>query len=405
MKNRSVKLDLVDRTNSRAVLSCIEVGGKSSRADIAKRLGLSRTTVSTIAGRLIRAGLVGECEADTGGRGRPGIPLTVTGDRWYALGAEYHSRRWIFAVTDLGGKVVENHFRIVKGSGPEGFLDGLAEGIAEVRNKSPGPLLPAVGIGAPGLVDCESGVILRADDLGWRNVPLRERIEGETGLPVFVLNRYRAGGLAEARFGAGRGVHGLVYIGIGTGISAAFVCDGALMHGANYSAGEIGHVIMDPSGPLCGCGKHGCLHALASGTALVRMAAEGPAGKGSMGSLERIIAEGEEISGEAVCREAARGDSFALDCLSRAAAYLGIAVANIITTYNPDKIVLGGPVGHTGEPLLGLVRQEAARWAMDHPLGVVRIETGTLGEYTGALGAACLVLDRKLDLVLGKDRG
>lgn len=392
MKTLQPRTDVFDWENARNVLARIEGCGESSRAVIAKQLGLSRTTVSTIVGKFMDAGLVAGGEGGRRGRGRPGIPLALTSDRWYALGAEFRSGRWVFVITDLHGKIVESRTVRTEGSSPEAFLRGLMEGLSGMMGSAPDRLLAGVGIGAPGLVDCRSGVILRADDLGWSGIRLRERVERELGVKAWVLNRNRASGLAEARFGAGRGVHAMVYIGIGTGISAAIISEGVLMHGANYSAGEIGHIIMDPAGPLCGCGKHGCLHALASGTAMARMAEER--------LMDRPA--GGELTGELVCREAAAGDPAAIACVGRAAQFLGIAVANIITTFNPDKIVLGGPVGQTGEPLLGMVQREAARWAMDHPLSVVSIETGLLGEYTGALGGACLVLDRKLDLVLGQ---
>jgi len=414
MSSSNRKSDSLEWKTARDVLACIEKTEDCSRAGIAKTLGLSRTTVSTIVGKFIRAGLVEERRGGANGRGRPGSPLSLTQDVWFALGAEFHSRQWVFAVTDLSGRIVRTRRVALEETTPEEFLDKLIVGLRYMMKSAPKRLLSAVGIGAPGLVDCETGTIIRADDLGWRNVPVRARIEAKLGIEASLLNRNRASGLAEARFGAGRGVHDFVYIGIGTGISAAIVADGVLVHGANYGAGEIGHVILDPEGPLCGCGKHGCLQALASGSAMVRTARgviEGrpddvpgiPEAKARAlrrtTSLGRILAEGNALSGEAICAEACKGDPLAVFCVEEAARHLGIAVANLVTTFNPDKIVLGGPVGNLGEPLLGSVRREAGRWAMEHSFSALGIEAGILGEYTGALGAACLVLDRKLELL------
>jgi glucokinase len=232
----------------------------------------------------------------------------------------------------------------------------------------------------------------------------RRSDRGKTlGLAALLINRNRASGLAEARFGVGRGVHSLVYIGIGTGISAAFINAGELMNGSSFSAGEIGHIILDTAGPVCGCGKRGCLHVYASGSAMGQRASS-LIESGRTSSLATTafsvtdaatgISGRPVLSGEAVCAAAAAGDELALECLSEAARFLGLGIANIINTFNPDKIVIGGPIGLMDSPLVDLVRTQAAAWAMPHAYNAVTIERGRLGDYVGALGAACRVLDR-----------
>jgi glucokinase len=191
----------------------------------------------------------------------------------------------------------------------------------------------------------------------------------------------------------------MIYIGIGTGISAAFIMDGQLVHGTSFSAGEIGHITMDREGPRCGCGKQGCLHVYVSEGALVRRATGLLAG-GRNSALGARLTAGTGISGEDVCAAAAQGDGVAIAALSESASWLGLAVANLITTYNPDKIVVGGPLGLSDSPLLDMVRAEASKWAMQHPFKAAMIERGALGDFVGAFGAACLVLDRKLDLAV-----
>ena len=395
-----------DIFNLSAMLAGVEESGGISRADLARRLGLSRTTASTIIARFIESGLVAEREGDgrqegrcrPDGRGRPGILLDLATDRWFALGGEYHSGKWLFCITDLKGRIVASHSRQVPDMSPDAFLASLVEGLRETASATPGRLLPAVGIGAPGLVDCARGAIVRADDLGWPAVEVADDVRARYGGEVFVINRNRGSGLAEVRFGAGRGIHSLVYIGIGTGISAAFLSDGALIHGSGWSAGEIGHVVIAADGPRCHCGKRGCLQMVASGSAMAARAA-GLIASGRPSELAALPPG--ELRGEAVCAAAAAGDPVALDCLAEAAAPLGLAVANLITAFNPDKVILGGPVGHAAGPFVGMVRDQAAIHAMDHPFGMVSIEPGSLGEFAGALGAACLVLDHKLGLVLG----
>ncbi len=380
-----------------AVLKAIEYRAAESRASIARHLGLSRTTASTIVSRLISLNLLVEKNLLREGRGRPGILLDLDDSRWRAIGAEYHSGHWSFVETDLKGRILRSASLKVAGADPDSFLDSLVRGLSDFKEGVSGELLPAFGVGAPGLVDCDRGLIIRADDLGWRNVRVADLVEKKLKTKVLLINRNRGAGLAEARFGGGRAVHQMVYIGIGTGISAAIMIDGELVHGSFFSAGEIGHVTVNTEGPVCACGKRGCLHVYASGSALSRRAialiTEG--GKSQLAAGGKA---GESISGEDVCLAAAAGDPLALECVREASTQLGLAIANIVTTYNPDKVIIGGPIGLIESPLIDYTRKVAARWAMPHAFNAVKIERGALGESVGALGGACLVLDRKLAL-------
>lgn len=399
-KNRETSFDDLD--NAHGILACLENEGSLSRAAVAKKLGLSRTTLTNLIARLMDLGLVTELEeeADPAGRGRPGIPVDLDTSTWFSLGAVFYSGQWIFAITNLRGEVVSTRTAPLDSNSPKHFIATLVKGINAIRAKVPGRLLPGVGIGTPGLVNWESGTILRADDLGWAAVDVGGAVEKATGLVSYVVNRNRAAGIAEARYGAGRNVANFVYIGIGTGISAALMLDGELLHGSTYSAGEIGHIVVDPKGPLCGCGNRGCLQALAAEKGLLRKAgglyAAGKLPKSS--ELAAMFAAGTAISGAAVCAAAARGDKAAAACVREAARYLGREVGNLITTLNPDKVVLGGPLVRAGSVLVDFVREEAEQWAMRHPFSSVSIEASSLDEYAGARGAACLVLKNKLEL-------
>jgi len=382
-----------------SVLKAVENRIAESRACLARHLGLSRTTASTIVSRLIGLNLLKEKHFLREGRGRPGILLDLDESVWRAIGAEYHSGSWSFVETDLKGSILRTMSVKVADNSPDLFLDALVEGLDEFKKKVGGELLPAFGIGAPGLVDCDRGLILRADDLGWKNVPVSDYVEKNLKCKALLINRNRGAGLAEARFGCGRSMHQVVYVGIGTGISAAFIIDGELIHGSSFGAGEIGHITMNKTGPLCACGKRGCLHVYASGAAMARIATES-IGEGRESSLRRFLEEQKSLSGEDVCLAANAGDSLALDCVDEASRKLGLAIANIITIYNPDKVIIGGPVGLIESPLIENVKKEAACWAMPHALSSVKIERAVLGESVGALGGACLVLDRKLPLAL-----
>lgn len=391
-----------ERKTANSILECLEDGGPQSRAVVAKKLGLSRTTLTNIITPLIEKKLVREQGEQTNsrGRGRPGIPVDLETGQWFALGAVFHSRHWVFVVTNLKGEVVATKSTRSSITIPEKFIESLIKGIGSMRKLSPGLLLPGIGIGAPGLVNWEKGEIIRADDLGWINIDVGKKVESATGLTPYVINRNRAAGIAEARFGGGKHLSNFLYVGIGTGISAAIMLDGDLLHGASYSAGEIGHVVVDPKGPRCGCGKRGCLQTVAAEGALAadaeRLFRSGHIALDS--ELGRVFSAGGGVKGEEVFRAAAKGDRGAEKCVRHMAIHLGRALGNMITILNPGKVILGGPLMRDGEVLVRHIQEIAAEWAMEHPFSSVKIEASDLDEFAGARGAACLVLRNKLEL-------
>ncbi len=227
------------------------------------------------------------------------------------------------------------------------LLDMARAACAAVRAEGRRPA--GVGLGFGGPVDYV-GQRTRGSfhSPGWDDVPLAEVFAAELGIPAVLDNDANAGGLAEALFGAGRGCPTVLYVNVGTGIGGALVIDGAVHHGATTSAGEIGHVVVEPGGPLCSCGKRGCLEALAAGSALERMAAE--AGLG--------------LSGRGVMAAAERGDPTCRGIVDRAAGNLGLAIANAVSLLDPDAVVLGGGVPEAGEVWWAPLRRSFATHAI-----------------------------------------
>ena len=394
MKNLWDSLHLIEHTDP-----------APSRATIAKELGLSRTTASNVVSQLMAYHLVEELDSEANGRGRPGIPLKLSTGTWYALGASFHGRSWHFLLVDLEGNTVAEDHRELGEVTITTFMDTLLDGLDAMIGQVPGSLLPLIGIGTPGLVDSNTGIITRADDLGWKKVPVMRPVKERTGIDCHVINRHRAAGLGEVRFGAGRKVSNLIYIGIGTGISAAFINDGILLEGANFSAGEIGHMLIDPDGPLCGCGRYGCLQAFSSSVALLRLVHEKHQSLCALGDelepnpLWQAI-EAHTLTGEMIAYEANEGNPIALECMRKIAVQLGIAVSNLINALNPQKIIIGGMLGNAGPLLTELIRKEAAFRAMASPFSNVHIEQSMLGTLAGPRGAASIPLHHKLELVM-----
>jgi glucokinase len=252
----------------------------------------------------------------------------------------------------------------------------------------------AIGIGMAGLVDVRAGVLLATPNLVWRNLPLGERLRGTFGLPVTVDNDATAAAWGEARLGASRGYEDSLFVGVGTGIGGGIVSGGRLVRGAHGLAGEIGHVIVEPGGPVCGCGNRGCWEQVASGPAISR--AGGRAVVEEPGSAIARLAGGDprRATGELVTEAARTGDEVAVAILAEVGRRLGEGVAGLVNVLDPEIVVIGGGAGEAGDLLLAPLR-DAFTSSVE---GVdvrpeVPIVPAALGNDAGAIGAALLALE------------
>lgn len=375
-----------------------------SRPQLAKDTGLSRATIAILIDELLAVGLVRERGLGDSGGGRPPVILEFNPDAALALGARLRDHRWGIVLTDLDARVVRRLDTPIAGEKPDAAISALQAGVADItQGIDPARLLPAMGLGTPGLVDMAAGVVKTAVDVGWFEVPIGAMAEAALGMPVYVANRSKVGALAELWCGRERNVQNLLYISIGTGIAAGVVIQGQLYRGANSSAGELGHVTIVPDGPLCGCGNRGCLQALASGPAIANRAREQLRISPNSRLIEIVEGHPERILPETIFTAAEEGDALAQQVVHETAIYLGIAVANLVNLFNPELIVLGGPVGQSGHILLETVQAEAQRRAMAYPFSATRIVTSTLGSDAGAIGAAVLVLQRASELFFARN--
>jgi glucokinase-like ROK family protein len=370
-----------------------------SRPELARRTGLSRATVALLADDLRAAGLVIERGLGDSGGGRPPVMLEFNPQAALALGARLRDHAWGLVLTDLDGQVMRRADVPLVGLTPESAILALQQGVSTlIAGVDASRLLPAIGLGTPGLVDMASGVIRTAVDVGWFDVPFGAMAQAALGMPVYVANRSRVGALAELWIGRAEKVQNLIYVAIGTGIAAGVVIHGQLYWGANSSAGELGHITILPDGPLCGCGNRGCLQALASGPAIANRARAQLRFAPGSHLLALVDGHPERIVAETVFAAAEQGDALALQVVEETGRYLGIAVATLINLLNPEWIVLGGPVGQRGHVLLDPLRAEVQQRAMAYPLSAVHITASTLGPDAGAVGAAVLVLQRASEL-------
>jgi glucokinase len=306
------------------------------------------------------------------------------------LGVDLGGTKILAALVDERGRVVERVRLQTPADGPDSVVAAIVEAVQTLteRVRLPRASLAGVGVGAPGPLDPTTGVVFEPPNLpGWHDVPLAQMLDARLGLPVFVENDANAAALGEWWVGAAVGIDDLVYITVSTGIGGGLILDGRLYHGASGTAGEIGHMVIEHEGPRCNCGRFGCLEALASGTAIAR-AARAAVQSGAATVLATLPVEA--LTAEAVARAAWEGDPVARQIYARAAAALGVGVANLVNLLNPAMVIIGGGVARAGELIFGPVRRIVRQEAFERPGRTVQIVPAALGEEVGAIGAAAV---------------
>ncbi len=297
-------------------------------------------------------------------------------------------------VADLGGRVYGEDIRPSKTEeGLEPLLSRMVESL-EAALAAAGVVLAdlrGVGIASPGPVDVKAGVVPNAPQLpGWHDVPLVRVMSERLGLPVWLENDASAAALGEHAFGAGRGTLHMLYLTVSTGIGGGIIIEGRLYRGASGSAGELGHVMIDMNGPVCGCGARGCLEALASGTAIARRGEE-LVTRGESKVLAELREREGPVTAEMMKRAADLGDAAGREAFRQGGHYLGVALASYVNIFNPQAILIGGGVAQAGDLLMEQARVTMKALAMSRPLKDVHLGLGTLGDRAGPLGMiACL---------------
>ena len=254
--------------------------------------------------------------------------------------------------------------------------------------------IAGVGIGSPGPLDTNTGVVILTPNLGWVNMPLRDRVADGLKLPTVLDNDANSAIYGEWWRGAAQGVSHVVGLTIGTGIGGGIILGGAIYHGASDVAGEIGHMTIEANGRLCKCGNQGCLEAYASGPAIAARAVEGIAAGAKSALPQYVGGDLSRITAQVVYEAANDGDAFALEMVHETAKLLGAGVASIVNIFNPNVVVICGGVTQAGEKLFGPLTSEVHRRAFKPAWEVCRILPGTLTGTAGVYGAAAVFMQR-----------
>ncbi|GAA2825058.1 ROK family transcriptional regulator [Kribbella solani] len=393
MARRGTNLDRVGGFNDAVVLDAIRRSEQLSRVELAEATGLSGQAISNIARRLLDAGLVREAGRLRGaGLGKPRTLLELEPTGQYAVGVHLDPSVVTVVLLDLTGEVVARRPVDQVADEPGVLIDGIAKTIEDAISEAGAARdrVTGVGIAAPGPIDVERGMVVDPPNLSaWHRVPLRDELQRRTGLPVVLDKDVTAAASAEKWAGQGGS---FVFFYLGTGVGAGLVIGDEVVRGSSSNVGEIGHVIVDPDGPVCYCGRRGCVGESSQPRYLVQQAVQ--AGVLAQG-IDLDDRQAVDTAFSRLCRLAADGSGVPRDLIATLAGRIAKVVEDIANLLDLDRVVFGGPHWEQLAPVLG----DAVRAALDgrfllrsvHPFEV----TGTaLGADVGAIGAGSLVLDQ-----------
>ncbi len=376
---------LIRAINRSAVLNAVKTYDLIGRAEIARKTGLSPATVTSIIAELVKDKLILEKSTGDSSGGRRPVLMALNPHGGYVVGIKLTETHAISVLTDLEAKIIAKGREGLSGHTPERVVKDLSQVVASLLGKGgirKNQLL-GVGVGVAGIVDAEHGLLRQSPIYRWDNVPLREMLQKKVNVPVYIDNDVNTLTLGEKLFGSGQKADNFLTVTIGRGVGLGIVANGHFYRGASGGAGELGHIVMDPDGPVCDCGKRGCLETYVGDPGLLREAALAW-GKGKLSARAPTV--------EALVRLAAEGDEGARAIYARAGRLLGQAVANLINIFNPSLVILSGEGTRAGDWIFGPMREAIAGGAMPALGGDAEIKIDRWGDDTWARGAASLVL-------------
>ncbi|MFD9876182.1 ROK family transcriptional regulator [[Kitasatospora] papulosa] len=375
------------RANLERVVRAVRMAGSLTQAEIARSTGLSAATVSNIVRELKDGGTVEVTPTSAGGRRARSVSLS--GDAGIVIGVDFGHTHLRVAIGNLAHQVLaeESEPLDVDASSAEGFgrAEQLVNRLIETTGISPEKVI-GVGLGVPGPIDVESGTLGSTSILpGWTGINPSQELAGRLGVPVYVDNDANLGALGELVWGSGRGVRDLAYIKVASGVGAGLVIDGHIYRGPGGTAGEIGHITLDESGPVCRCGNRGCLETFTAARYVL------PLLKPSHGS---------DLTMERMVQLAREGDPGCRRVIGDVGRHIGSGVANLCNLLNPSRVVLGGSLAEAGELVLAPIRDSVSRYAIPSAARQLSVLPGALGGRAEVPGALALVLSEMGDSTL-----
>ncbi|CAL9592906.1 N-acetylglucosamine repressor [Streptomyces sp. enrichment culture] len=375
------------RANLERVVRAVRMAGSLTQAEIARTTGLSAATVSNIVRELKDAGTVEVTPTSSGGRRARAVSLSA--DAGIVVGVDFGHSHLRVAVGNLAHTVLAEEAEPidVDASADQGLdrAEHLVRHLVEKSGISPSKII-GVGLGVPGPIDMETGVLGSTAILpGWVGTNPRDELAGRLGVPVYVDNDANLGALGEQVWGAGHGARDLAYIKVASGVGAGLVINGQIYRGPGGTAGEIGHITLDESGPVCRCGNRGCLETFTAARYVLPLLHS---------------SHGTDLTMTRVVQLAAEGDPGCRRVLADIGRHIGSGVASLCNLLNPSRVVLGGDLADAGDLVLDPVRDSVARYAIPSAARRLTVLPGELDTRAEVLGALALVLDEMGDSTL-----
>ncbi|MER0240542.1 ROK family transcriptional regulator [Streptomyces sp. HSW2009] len=367
------------RAHLERVVRAVRMAGSLTQAEIARTTGLSAATVSNIVRELKDGGTVEVTPTSAGGRRARSVALS--GDAGIVVGVDFGHAHLRVAVGNLAHQVLaeETEPLDVDASAAQGMdrAEQLVGRLIEVSGIDPAKVV-GVGLGVPGPIDVATGTLGSTAILpGWAGANPRDDLAARLGVPVYVDNDANLGALGELVWGSGRGVADLAYIKVASGVGAGLVISGQIYRGPGGTAGEIGHITLDESGPVCRCGNRGCLETFTAARYVLPLL---HSSHGPDLTMERMVALAQD--GDPGCRRV----------IADVGRHVGSGVANLCNLLNPSRVVLGGDLADAGDLVLDPIRDSVARYAIPSAARQLSVLPGALGSRAEVLGALALVL-------------
>ncbi|MFA5864378.1 MAG: ROK family protein [Phycisphaerae bacterium] len=401
MKEFLEDISLKKGYNRSLILNSVRKYEPVSRTRIKEVSGIRLASITELVKELSEKGFLREVGVGDSERGRKQVLLELNSRNGFVIGVEFDADHVIGVAADLKAGILARRQIHFPDHRREAIIAGIIRIIGEVIENSgvPREKLMGIGIADPGIVDSRRGVSVFSTTIrDWHEVPLKEIMEAEFKLPVFLEESTRSKTLCEQRYGAGKNIDHLMFIEFGKGIGCGMILNGELFRGFSESAGELGHMRVIENGPVCNCGAFGCLEAVSSlpaiGVRAVKMIKEGA----NSAILDYAGGEVDKIAAEHVFQAARKGDKLALGIIDEVVKYLGIGIANAVNFFNPQMVIFDAAIGQVEDLILEPVKKMIKRQALDISTRQLEFEVSRMGEETGALGAATLVLDKFFEI-------
>jgi N-acetylglucosamine repressor len=383
--------DLMRGINRSVILNVIKTHGPISRADIAHMTGLSPATVTSITGLLIEEDLIFEKATGDSSGGRPPILLALNPRGGFVIGIKLMELHAVAALTDLNATVLEKANIEMPNKELDSVIDELVLLVENLIRKSkvPKKRLFGVGIGLAGVIDSVNGVLRKSPFFGWKDVPLSDRLHSRLKVPIFLDNDVNTLTLGEKWLDSGVHADNYIVITVGRGIGMGIVINGQIYRGKGGGAGEFGHLVVNQDGPICDCGKRGCLESYLGDQALLIRARQEVSP--SIRDIDDLV------------QNAADGNPAAIHFLRWAGNLLGQEIANLVNLLDPKLIIISGEGVRMGDPFFSSMREAVQKNAVPELIEDTEIRINTWGDDVWARGAASLVIGELFNSPIQKE--